>query len=243
VRNGQLPRDCLEVVLPTRAAAPLRVWTPEQTRRALAALAGTWHHVPALVAVTTGLRVGELLALTWDDLVVDDVLQVSRAVAWIDGRAVVKAPKSARSHRRIELYPETVAALDAHKKEQRLRQLNFPEWATDNLIFPARTSGGHWKPQGLSTSWQRRLAHIDVPRLRWHDLRHTHASHLLAAGVDPATVAARLGHSLPVCLRVYGSMIPGRQALAVQRGSAYLDLGQERGQVIPLKTSRAKRGP
>ena len=243
IRSGQLPHDTFDVVLPARPVTPLRVWTPAQTRAALAGLAGTWHYTPTLVAVTTGLRVGELLALTWDDLQ-DDAVQVHRSLAWIDGAPVVKQPKSLRGRRRVELYPETVAALEAHRATQRERRAMFPEWDTEGLIFPAQNTGGHWRSGGLSTTWQRRMAHLDVPRLRWHDLRHTHASHLLAAGTDPATVADRLGHALQMTLKVYGHMIPGRQALAVQRGSAYLDLGQPRGQVIELFTAPGgHRGP
>ncbi len=238
VRRGDLPRDTLDVVLPRRPDTPLRIWTPDQVRRVLDTM-DHWVGTPLLVAVTTGLRVGELLALRWDDYR-DGALDVHRSLAWIDGKPQEKDPKVKRSRRRVDLYPDTIAALEGHRARQRERQSELPSWETEGRIFPAHR-GGPWRAQALAYQFQRRIAKIDVPRVRWHDLRHTHASHLVAAGVDPATVAKRLGDTIETVLRTYAHAIPGGQIAAIEKGATYLNLSRPRAEIVPFPKSHDMR--
>ncbi|MEW6490554.1 MAG: site-specific integrase [Thermodesulfobacteriota bacterium] len=232
-----LPAGTLAPQLPRVPRPPLRVWSPEHTRRVLLGLRGDLLHTPLLVAVTTGLRAGELLALEWGDLQ-GDALVIQKSVSWIGGGPLLKETKT-KEHRRVELYPEALAALEEHRAAQRTRRLLLPEWDCGERIFP-RWSGGWWCPQNLSTQFGVRLKRLPVPRIRWHDLRHTHASHLLAAGVPVPTVSARLGHAnVATTLRIYAHLVPGQQREAVRLGAPFLAL--DRGETCNIGTHRYAR--
>jgi integrase len=132
--------------------------------------------------------------------------------------------KTARSRRTIDIDPVTVAALKAHRHRQReLRVLVGPGWTDNDLVFCA-PDGRPWHPDSISTAFARMIARLDVPRIRLHDLRHTHATHLLAAGVNVKLVSERLGHaSVAFTLDTYAHVLPGQQAEAAAAAAALVD--------------------
>ncbi len=156
-------------------------------------LAALW-----LLAVTTGMRQGELLALRWGDLDLDrralqvtGTLQRSRS----SGGMVREAPKTARSQRRIMLGDLAVAALQQRRTEQvSERLLAGPKWQDPDLVFTTE-SGGPLDPSELLRHFRRLLTQADLPRIRFHDLRHTAATLMLSRGVHPKVAADMLGHS------------------------------------------------
>ncbi len=174
----------------------------------------------------TGLRRSEVCGLTWPDVDLDGgVISVRHAAVVVDGRRHVKAPKTPASRRAIELDTGTVQAL----KEWRTRQLQEPlrageawdggEWlVTDELGAPVH-------PDWLSTLFIRQAEAAGLRRITIRQLRHSHASALLRAGVHPKVVQERLGHSsIRVTLDVYSAVLPNMQREAVERLAQTFDV-------------------
>ena len=157
-----------------------------------------------LLALTTGLRRGELLGLRWGDVDLQKgLLFVRRSLTRVrqgNHYVIREGPtKSRLSRRTIDLSPETVQVLLQHPAGD--------DPARD-YVFHSRT-GGPIDPSNLDTSFRRDLAAAGLPEIRFHDLRHTHASLLITAGVHPKAIQARLGHaSIQTTLNIYGHLMP-----------------------------------
>lgn len=183
--------------------------------RLLMALKGNKLYLPVLIAATTGMRRGEILALRWCDVDLDaGVLRVARSLQQISTGLEFKEPKSARGRRNIALARATVDALRARKAEL--------DTGPDGLIV-CRPDGTPWPPDQLSVEF-----HVFVKRagfiIRFHDLRHTHASNLLRDGVPVNVVSQRLGHAEPaITLNVYSHVLPGMQEEAALRVDEMMD--------------------
>jgi integrase len=148
------------------------------------------------LALDSGMRQGELFALTWD--CVDPVagtVKVNQSLYWSKGRGLVlKSPKTASSRRTIRLCPETVRHLGTPGK---------------GLIFPNRNGQPMYARNYVMRVWRPLIRGLGIDRFRFHDLRHTCATHLLLAGVPVKVVSARLGHStVTQTLNTYNHLLP-----------------------------------
>jgi integrase len=177
-----------------------------------------------LVVVNVARR-AELCGLRWVD--VDDTRVMMRQTATlVDGEVVVGEPTTNRSRRTIGLDAATATVLRAHHRSQaETRLLVGTGWHDHGLVF----CGPAGEPlNGLSVSqrFDRAVRRSGLPRVRFHDLRHGHTAHLLAAGVNPKVVSERLGHA-PVAftLDAYGHVLPGQQADAAAGIAALVDVG------------------
>lgn len=178
------------VRLPRQPSEPRPVWTPEEARTFLAGLDVDDPLRPIVtVAVTTGLRRGEVLGLKWTDLD-GHTASISRQVTVEDNRPAVTDPKSARSRRRVALLPETVAVLEAWRAHLEAAGVSSP-W-----IFPGtRETSEPLHPARVSRLFDAAVRSADVPTISFHDLRHTFATQMLRTGAPITTVSAQLGHS------------------------------------------------
>jgi integrase len=174
----------------------------------------------AVVALFTGLRRGELLALRWRHIDLDHkILMVREALEETRGHGIrFKAPKSRAGRRDITPPDIAVEALREHRKAQlelRLR-LGLGKLADDDLLF-SKPEGGPVAPRIFSVDWGRAAAAIGMPDITFHSLRHTHASQLIAAGVDVVTISKRLGHASPnITLGVYSHLFRNDDSKASQ---------------------------
>jgi integrase len=165
----------------------------------------------ALVALFCGLRLAEVLALRWSNADLDGkVLRVREALEQTKRYGIrVKAPKSKAGKRDITMPDIVVEALRRHRQTQlefRLR-LGLGKLSDSDLLFPRDLENGLPSPQQLTNSWQTFAGQIGMPDITFHALRHTHASQLIAAGIDVVTVSRRLGHSKPtVTLNSYAHL-------------------------------------
>jgi integrase len=175
------------------------------------------------LAVSTGMRQGELLALRWADLDLDKgSLAVTATLRHLSGEsATFAAPKTARSRRRIELGDDLVAALSAHKVamiEARWKAGNL--WEDHDLVFP-NALGRPRRASNLVREFHPLLERAGLPRVRFHDLRHTAATLLLGEGMHPKVVSDMLGHaSVGITLDIYSHSLPSMHreaALVMQR--------------------------
>jgi integrase len=190
-------------------------------------LGGTRLYVPAMVALFTGMRLGEILALRWNRVDLDrKIIAVREALEWTKAHGIrPKAPKSRAGRRDITLPDLLVEVLREHRKaalELRM-QLGAGRLPDDTLLF-ANLEGEPLQPSNVSSDWGEIASRIGMPEITFHGLRHTHASQLIASGVDIATISKRLGHARPnVTLAIYAHMFTsddGKAAAAINAALA-----------------------
>ena len=200
----------------------MRTWTGEQVARFLDSVAQEPLFCFLRLAFFTGMRRGELLGLRWRDVDLD-AAALSVQQTWVRGAngLAFGAPKTARGRRRITLDAETVGILRAHKRAQAVTRIKAgPIWQDNDLVF-AREDGAPVDPDVVSQQFYRFEARAGMLRIRFHDIRHTHATILLLAGVHPKVVSERLGHaSIVITLDLYSHVLPGLQEDAVDRFAA-----------------------
>ena len=173
------------------------------------------HHMEALymLCVTVGLRQGEALGLRWRDLDLGSaVLHISVALQRIDGTYRLVEPKTPRSRRTIALPEIVVSYLRAHQGRQLLESLEAGSyWKDWGLVFTT-PHGGPLDRHNVTRGFKLILKRAGLPNLRFHDLRHTCASFLLAQNVQPRDVMEILGHSqIGLTMNTYAHVMPFAQ--------------------------------
>jgi integrase len=176
------------------------------------------------IALSLGMRQGEILALRWQDIDFDArVIAVRHSLQWVDGSFTLAEPKSERSRRRLGPLPaELLDTLRAHKGRQIEERLATQAWDDWNLVFTT-PRGRPLHSTDVTHAFQAHLAKAGLPKKRFHDLRHTAASFLMAQGVSPRVVMAILGHSqVSLTLDTYSHVMPSVQSEALSRLSGML---------------------
>jgi integrase len=207
------------VVVPGGSQGEVVPLSVEEARALLLAAEGTRLYALWAVALAVGLRRGEALGLRWKDVDLDrGELRVSQTLQRVDGRLQFVPPKSERSRRRVPLPPVTMAALKryhlqaANEAANRARSVG-----PDDLVFTSST-GTPLEPRNANRVFTDLLKTAGLRPTRFHDLRHTCASLLLAQGVSPRVVMETLGHSaIAVTMNTYGHVMPLAQREAADR--------------------------
>ena len=212
VRWDLLPRNPCDGVTPPRPKrSEMRVLTQEQVGTLLSATAEHRAHALYVLAVTTGMRQGELLGLGWEDVSLDaGRLVVRRALQrQNDAGLVFVEPKTARARRTILLSRRAVAAIRQHRARQSEQRLVAGhEWRDVGLVFCSAT-GGPLDPSHQTATFKTALTRAGLGGVRFHDLRHTAATLLLAQGVHPKVVSEMLGHAtITLTLDTYSHLVP-----------------------------------
>ena len=150
-----------------------------------------------ILAITTGLRRGELLGFRWDDADLErGTLRVGRALVREGGRHALGETKTQWGRRQVNLTPRTVNALKAHRKRQLEERIEFKGMYEDYGLIFATSVGTPVNPENLvKRSCKPLLTKAGLPEIRFHDLRHTCATLLLGRGVHPKLVQEHLGHA------------------------------------------------
>jgi integrase len=202
-RDGLIVRNAASLARPPRVERhELRILTAGETRQLLDGVAGDAMGPLVVVAATTGLRLGELLGLSWADLEIDGAqptLTVHRSMARAAGRNryALAEPKTGRSRRTIELGSTTTRALRRQKARQAADQLAAGPaiWQNVDLLVFTDELGRPLHPWAVSRAFSAALKRLSLPHVRFHDLRHGVASLLLVQGVPLRLVSEQLGHS------------------------------------------------
>ncbi len=220
LRWGLVGRNVAALVDPPRMQrAEIQPFTPEQARTFLPAVQGDRLEALYTVAVALGLRQGEALGLHWQDVDLEaGTLRVRVALQIIDKQPRFVEPKTVKSRRTIDLPPVTVAALRRHKARQLEERLRAgTAWQDWGLVFTT-SIGTPLDGTNVRHYFARILKRAELPRIRFHDLRHTCASLLLAQGVHPRMVMEILGHSqIGLTMNTYSHVMPTlRQEVAAQ---------------------------
>ena len=223
-RLGLIDRSPAARVEPPRWNAPqARTLSPEEAARFLEAARRSEYYPLFVLALATGMRKGELLALRWSDVdLAEGTVRVTRTLYRVGGRWVEGEPKTAAGKRKVVLPPGAATVLKEHRVAQLGARLKAgagwaPEPGLEDLVFTSRT-GKPILPRNVNRALEAVLRRAGLPRLRFHDLRHSHATLLLKEGVNPRVVQERLGHStVSLTLQVYSHVLPDLQAEAAEK--------------------------
>lgn len=244
VRDGLLMRNWVDsVTRPKKQRREMRVLDEEQVRLFLAEAKRTSHYYRLyLAAVLTGMRQGELLGLRWRDLDLTlGVASVQQTFYRLNGKAILaenrqifKAPKTEKARRSVDLPAALMEELRALREEQKTLRREFgPQYQGHDLVF-CQSDGKPLHAHNIVRGDFRRVLGLrslradliargvaedvlpkPLPRIRFHDLRHSHATLLFAQGEHPKVVQERLGHStVSMTLDIYSHSVPGMQRRA-----------------------------
>jgi len=227
VKMGLLARNVAEVVDPPRPSRPkMATLAPEDIHKYLEAASETPYYVFFSALLYTGLRRGELLALKWKNVDLDmaTLYVVETAYKLNDGTYVIKEPKTPHSRRGVSLPPSLALLLRQHRSDQEVMFGQSDKDLTDADFVFTRPDGSPLNPNAITLAHAKILEKAGLPHVRVHDLRHTHATLMLKAGVHPKVVSERLGHAnISITLDTYTHVLPGLQEAAAERFDGLLE--------------------
>lgn len=186
---------------PSYEAAKMKVWTQEQINTFFERSEDCWYHTLYVVGLTTGMRLGEMLALSWEDIDFEArTVSVTKSLKYTKEKGLhIKGPKNKNANRNITIPKYTVNKLSHH----RAKQLQGVQIVFDNI-------GKYIYPNDVWRDFTKNCEACGVPVIRIHDMRHTHATHLLQK-YNVKVVAERLGDTANTVYNTYAHVLPTMQ--------------------------------
>jgi integrase len=197
------------VFLPRANQAEMQVWSEEQVSAFLIAVRGDTYEAMYHLALKLGLRRGELLGLQWNDIDwLKSTIHVRRqAIIPNKGKRSTASPKTTKGKRVIPVGKTVLDLLRTQVEQVQQMRLSAPRWEENNLVFPCSVGT---PPSRIDLQFKKLAKAAGLPVIRFHDMRHTAASIMLANGIPIMVVSRILGHSsAAITLRVYGHLMPG----------------------------------
>lgn len=215
-----VPRNVAASAQPPRPdKKEMQILTEQQVGELLALVRGTAYYMPILLAVTTGMRRGEIYGLRWQDVDFGGTITVKQSAQYTKKEGLFfKEPKTKKSLRRIAIEARLIEEMRRHRAEQieNMRLLGSAYKNSGLVICAADGSPVH--PDSISKWFPIFLRENGLPSIRFHDLRHTHASILIKQGVHAKVISERLGHaSVSITMDTYGHLLPGLQSDAASK--------------------------
>lgn len=231
-RKGVVPRNVADAASPPSAKAAkapeMAWWTPDELSRFLDLVAGEEQFPLYRLAAMTGMRRGECCGLRWADVDLDTGRVNVRQQYVVADHQAYFAPRTKSDHgrRTIDLDTKTTAILRAHRAQQVAWRLAAGAGYQDHDLVFCHPDGQPLHPEAVSKTFERRVRRSGLPYVRFHDLRHTHAAHLIAAGQDALVIAKRLGHaSVSFTYDKYGHLMAKADSDAATAVAALVDGG------------------
>ena len=214
----------------------MKVYNQVQLDKLLDAIKNMTIYVPVMLASTTGMRLGEISGLRWKDVDLDNkFIELKDQLQEVDNKLKLVSLKTASSKRKIILLDYTIDALKELKGNQEENNKYFGDKYNKAGYVVCQNNGEPYNPSYISRNYKRVMKEykhkvtmnnetkelslyelLDIPLIRFHDLRHTHATILLKANIHPKIVAERLGHSdIKMTLQTYSHILPDMQQQAV----------------------------
>jgi integrase len=221
-RKQLVPRNVADAADPPRDRSgdlPRRTWTASQVRAFVDGMGDHRFGAAFHLAAMTGMRRGEVLGTRWRDIDFDrNRIAVCQTVVSVNHRIMFGTPKTRRSRRSIALDKGTIAVLSTHRTQQAAERALVGDTYRDlDLVF-AEPGGRPVHPDHFGRAFRDSIVRLALPKIRLHDLRHTHATLGLAAGVPAKVMSDRLGHSsVAFTLDRYTHSVPGLDADAANR--------------------------
>jgi integrase len=221
VKDGLIARNVCDLIDPPKPIKrEMQTLNEEQARLLLETAKGHRLEILLVLAIATGMREGEMLALRWSDIDMDrGVLFVRRTVKRVGKYGIVETePKTAKSKRQITLPDFVVTALKQHGEKQQALKIKMGERWKDKGLVVCNHFGGFIETAFLTTRFKKLLKIAGLPNVRFHDLRHSAATLLFAMGVHPKIVQELLGHSsVVITMDVYSHALPSMHQEAMRK--------------------------
>ena len=215
VRLNLVQRNVADLVDPPRIAKhEMTTLVPDDARHLLDVASGARLEALFVLALTTGLREGELLGLKWRDVRFEEkALEIRGSLQRVKAGLVVREPKTKQSRRRVGLTEAALISLRRHRTRQAEERLRVgPAWEGLDLVFTDEAGAPIDATKFLRNSFAPLLKAAGLPKMRFHDLRHTAATLLLGRGIHPKIVSEMLGHSqVGITLDLYSHVTPTMQ--------------------------------
>ena len=219
VKWEMLHRNPADAVNPPKVERTvMQTYNLDQTATLIDAMRGTRLLVPTMLAVLCGLRRGEVVALKWKNVdLAAGRLAVVESAEQVGTNIRYKSPKSGNG-RQLVMSARLVDELRSHRMRQAEELLRVGVRLTDDTFVVAQVDGSPIQPDTLTQDWTRKIEKTGLPVYRFHDLRHAHATHMLANGIHPKVASERLGHSkIGITLDLYSHVLPSMQEDAAER--------------------------
>jgi len=221
VKLGLISRNVADAVDPPKEHhTEMHTMNEDDVHKFLEIAKTTQYYALFYLALFTGMRRSELLALRWSDIdLLLCQLSVTRTLHHLRDRSIVfRQPKTEKGRRLIALTPSTVSVLKDYKGKQiALKIVSGTTLKEDDLVF-CQDEGRPLLPGTVSHAWIKLTQRAGLKNIRLHDARHSHASLMLKQGVHPKIVQERLGHaSIQITLDTYSHVAPGLQQAAANK--------------------------
>ncbi len=218
VKWGILMNNPADAVSAPRVHSPeLHIWNEDEVSRFLEAARDTPYYEIFYLALFTGMRRSEVLALRWQDVdLLFGQVYIRRTVHHLrDGSSVFRPPKTVKGRRAVALPPSAMLMLrEWREKQERGRAMMGASLSDGDLLF-GQLDGKPLLPDTITHAWIKLVRRLGLGQVRLHDARHTHASLMLKQGVHPKIVSERLGHAgIQITLDTYSHVAPGLQEAA-----------------------------
>ncbi|WP_370014643.1 tyrosine-type recombinase/integrase [Peribacillus sp. B2I2] len=191
----------------------MKIWSFDEIDSFLNQCKGERHYLTFLIAIYTGMRKGELLGLKWSDIDFEKkVIRIQRSLSHIPNKGYqLSTLKTKKSKRQVPIQDFLIKALKALKERQETQRKRLGEHYQDQNLVICTEIGTFQDPRNVLRVMKRISEAANVTPIRFHDIRHTHASVLISGGVDIVKVQTRLGHSKPsITLEHYAHMMPNQ---------------------------------
>ncbi|MGD0780760.1 MAG: tyrosine-type recombinase/integrase [Dehalococcoidales bacterium] len=207
------------VSCPRAQPVEMQTWNEQEVNKFLEVAKTTPYYALFYLALFTGMRRSELLALRWQDIdfIVSEIY-VNRSLHVLKGgKVILRSPKTKAGKRTVALPPSAFLVLNEHRKAQEANFLLLDKVLSDtDYVF--NNLGEPLLPNTVSHAWIKTVKRNGIKYIRFHDARHTHASLMLKQGIHPKIVQERLGHSsISITLDTYSHVAPGLQEAAAKR--------------------------
>jgi integrase len=192
----------------------MKIWALNELQKFLNECKNERNYITFVLAVYTGMRRGEILGLKWSDIDFDKkIIHVNRSLAYVPNKGyVLTTPKTKNAKRQIPISDHVIKELLIHKTNQEEWKQRLGTAYEDNNLVICTEMGTVQDPRNISRVMSRLCELSRVTPIRFHDIRHTHASILISSGVDIVKVSARLGHANPkITLEIYAHLLPNIQ--------------------------------
>ncbi len=215
---------CKSVTLPKVKKYQAEVYDEDEIQKLLVAVKDTDMELPVLLAVSLGLRRGELLGLKWkhidfDNAIIsieDNLVEVRKELS--DDRMMTKSPKSISGLRKISISKSIIDALKKAKHDYAVNKLKMGRDFYDGDYVICQINGKPYKPASMSRKFNQLLKKHDLKHIRLHDLRHTNATLMLTKGISPKVAQVRLGHSdFSTTMNIYSHVLKSMETEAAEK--------------------------
>lgn len=201
-----------KVTLPKKTKNEMKVWNSSQANQFLDSTKDKRYFCVYAIALFTGMRQGEILGLRWKDIDFDKKIITVRQTLAHYGKTLKSGTKTIAGERNISMPEQLLTILKKHRKQYAAFKVATVDFVDEDLVIYNLKNGGTVFPSNLTKAYIKDVKRSGLPHIRFHDLRHTHATMLIEKNLNVKVISERLGHSkVGITLDIYSHVLPSMQ--------------------------------